>query len=130
GKPMARRVAKLNALAVHRAKKPGLFSDGAGLYLRGSNAGTQSWVFRFKLNGRSREMGLGFVVDVGLADARIRAGEATDVLKKGLDPIEDRKANKRAQGLESARAITFDECAARYIERKHAGWKNKKHAGQ
>lgn len=130
GKRMARRVAKLNALAVQRAKKPGLFSDGAGLYLRVSSAGTKSWVFRFTLNGRSREMGLGAVADWSLAEARKRAADARDVLKKGLDPIEDRKAQKRAKDLESARAITFDECAARYIERKRAGWKNKKHAGQ
>lgn len=120
---MTRRVEKLNALAVQRAKKPGLFSDGAGLYLRVSKTGTKSWIFRFTLKGKAREMGLGAWPDRSLSEARDKAQEARKLLQEGLDPINTRKAQE-------SYAKTFDECASQYIERKRAEWKNAKHAAQ
>jgi hypothetical protein len=58
GWTMARELGKLNALAVSRAKGRGYLADGGGLYLQLSSNGSKSWVFRFKDNGRLREMGL------------------------------------------------------------------------
>ena len=62
---MARTVGRLTALKVERAKKPGMHADGGGLYLQITSGGA-SWIYRYMLNGRAREMGLGPLVLFGL----------------------------------------------------------------
>jgi hypothetical protein len=58
---MAHLVGRLTALKVAKVKKPGMYADGAGLYLQvsgeGENTPAKSWIYRFTLRGRSREMG-------------------------------------------------------------------------
>ena len=54
---MARTIGQLTALKVDKAKRPGMYADGGGLYLRVTHSGTKNWVFRFMLNGRPRWMG-------------------------------------------------------------------------
>ena len=56
---MARLINRLSTTEVKSLKGPGYFSDGGGLYLRIADGGSKSWVFRFTLNGRTREAGLG-----------------------------------------------------------------------
>src|SRR5580693_8021258 len=74
------RIGKLSAVEVTRAKGPAVLHDGGGLYLRVSAAGTRSWVFRFQLDGKRRDMGLGPFPDVSLAEARIcRASARSDL---------------------------------------------------
>jgi hypothetical protein len=53
---MPRVIRRLAALTVSRLKSRGRFSDGGGLYLQSSAAGTKSWLFRYMLNGRARQM--------------------------------------------------------------------------
>jgi hypothetical protein len=72
-------------------------------------------VFRYRIAGRLREMGLGSLDTIGLAAARERARKAREQRLDGLDPIEARKAARSAAQLEAAKAITFNECARRYI---------------
>lgn len=127
---MPRHYSKLNVLAVQRAKSPGLFGDGAGLYLRVSRSGKKTWVFRFMLNGRARDMGLGPYPLRSLAEARELALNARKLLLDGRDPIEARKAAKRAEARATVKAITFDECAKACIESRRARWRNAKHAAQ
>ena len=67
---MARAMAKLSAVKVARTTKPGMYSDGGGLYLQISPLGGKSWIFMFKIGRREREMGLGPAHTIGLADAR------------------------------------------------------------
>jgi hypothetical protein len=59
-------IEKLSALKVERERRPGLYSDGGGLYYRVAPGGTRGWIFRFKIHGRSRDMGLGSVNTFGL----------------------------------------------------------------
>ncbi len=95
---MEKRVQRLSAMAVMRATKPGLYPDGAGLYLRIGRNGSKSWAFRFMLNGNAREMGFGGLTKVGLADARKKATDARLLLSEGRDPranIPNRKASTR-----------------------------------
>ena len=66
-------VSRLKALAVSKKKKAGYYPDGAILYLQVSISGSKSWILRFMLNGRAREMGLGSVLAIPLEDARKRA---------------------------------------------------------
>jgi len=70
---MAWRVERLTAIAVAKRKTPGRYADGGGLYLQVGPTGGKSWLFRFTLRGRAREMGLGAVNAFSLADARARA---------------------------------------------------------
>lgn len=92
--------------------------------------GTKSWLFRFMLNGKARQMGLGPLHTVSLKDARTAALECRQQLLNGVDPIESRKDAKLKRHLESVSSPTFEECAKQYINSHKAGWRNPKHALQ
>lgn len=125
-----RTMQKLNALSVKRMTAIGRYSDGGGLYLQVGPSGGKSWLFRYSLDGRTRDMGLGALLDTSLAQAREMAAEARQVTKRGLDPLAERKRQRDAKRLEVARAITFAEFAAIYIAAKRPEWRNAKHAQQ
>ncbi|MBP9714699.1 MAG: integrase arm-type DNA-binding domain-containing protein [Sterolibacterium sp.] len=127
---MARLVDKLTPLAVSKATKPGYYGDGGGLWLQVSPSGSKSWIFRFTLSKKQREMGLGAVHTVTLPEARARAKECRLILLEGKDPLEIRKASKLVEALERSKMMTFDQCAAAYIAAHRGGWKNAKHASQ
>ena len=48
---------KLRPKTVEHAKEPGYYGDGGGLWLQISKLGGKSWVFRFTMTGKAREMG-------------------------------------------------------------------------
>jgi integrase len=121
---------KLTALQVARAKAPGALGDGKGLYLNIAVGGTKSWIFRFTIAGRAREMGLGSLDDVPLAKARELARACRLLCKEGIDPIEERRARRAAQRVDHAHAITFRECAIAYLAAHRPGWKSARHAAQ
>lgn len=121
---------KLTALAVARKTEPGRYADGGGLYLQVSPTKTKSWLFRFMLAGRAREMGLGPVDLVSLADARQAASDARKLLRGGVDPIEARRAEQQKTAAQTARLITFKECAERYVAAHEPSWRNSKHRAQ
>jgi integrase len=123
-------IGKLNALAVARAQRPGLYPDGGGLYLQITKAGVKSWLLRFMLRGQARAMGLGPLIDVSLADARKQASACRRLLLDGIDPIDARKAHRTVAQLEAAKAMTFRQCAEGYIAAHKPGWRNTKHADQ
>jgi len=131
---MARTVKRLKARSVTAAQKPGLYPDGAGLYLQVTSATARSWLFRYSMAGRERQMGLGSANDVTLAEARDLASAAHRLRRKGIDPIEHRKAEQEAAlsaaTLESARGISFQECGEAYVAAHEAGWRNPKHRAQ
>lgn len=127
---MARTIEKLSALAVSRAKEPGYYGDGAGLYLQVSKSLTKSWIFRFTFGGKQREMGLGALHTITLAEARQKAKGCRSKLLDGIDPLEARNATKIGDALERAKAMTFDDCAKGYIAAHRGSWKNVKHAAQ
>ena len=121
---------KLTALAVARAHERGTYGDGHGLYLQVASGGSRSWVLRYKVNGRTRILGLGPTHTIGLAEARERAAEARRLLIDGHDPIETKHAARTAARLDAAKAMSFDQCAAAYIAAHRAGWRNARHAEQ
>src|SRR6202043_4236800 len=100
---------RLSAVAVNTGiSRRGMYHDGGGLYLQVSAAGAKSWIFRFMLDGRSREMGLGPVHAIPLADARKRAAECRRMRFDGIDPIEARRAGREPKKLHAAKSMTFD----------------------
>jgi integrase len=130
GVGMGRTIEKLSALAVARAKEPGYYGDGAGLYLQVSKSGTKSWIFRFTFRGKAREMGLGALHTVSLALARESARQHRLTIRDGKDPLEIRIADRLDASLERAKAMTFDDCAKAYIAAHRGSWKSAKHAAQ
>jgi hypothetical protein len=121
---MARATERLTALKVEKTKKPGMYADGGGLYLRVTPEGTKNWVLRFMLDRRPRWMGLGPLTLYGLLDARAKALDARRKRHEGVDPIEARRAERARQRLDAAKAITVKQCAETYINSHNAGWRN------
>jgi integrase len=127
---MATRIKRLTdrtvkALMVKRRK--GLHPDGNGLYLQVFSSGSGSWIFRYKVAGRARDMGLGSLTDVSLAKAREKTTQARQQRDEGKDPIVERDAQRAQERLAEARSITFQDCAEQLIASHEAGWRSPKH---
>jgi integrase len=131
---VARIVNRLSHRKVETLKLPGMHSDGGGLYLQvteGSNgAPRKSWLFRYAVAGRERQMGLGPLSDVPLAEARDRALAAREMRRAGKDPIAERDSSRAEASVVAAKTMSFDDCAIAYISAHRAGWRNVKHGSQ
>jgi integrase len=126
---MAGTTGRLTALKVSKVKRPGMYADGGGLYLQVTDGGA-SWIYRYMLAGRAREMGLGALALFGLSEARAKALDARRLCHAGVDPIEARHAERQQARLDAAKAVTFGQCAESYIKSHRAGWRSTKHAAQ
>ena len=109
-------------------KQPGMHADRDGLYLNITKRGSKSWIMRYQLNGKRREMGLGSARHVSLAEAREEAADLLKLKRKGIDPKAHRDRQKQA--IDDGEVWTFDRCAEAYIAAHKPGWKNSKHADQ
>jgi integrase len=67
---------------------------------------------------------------IGLKEARERARPCREQHLDGIDPLAARQTQRQAVRLDHAKAITFQECAERYIEAHRPTWRNAKHAAQ
>jgi hypothetical protein len=123
---MPRLIERLSRSDIKKARAPGLYPDGNGLYLQVTERGTKSWVLLYKYRKRRRKMGLGPLRLVDLAEARNRQGAAHKQLLDGVDPLALR-AKRRAK---AATAKTFRDAARQYIRDHEAKWKNPKHVAQ
>ena len=123
-------VNRLTALQVQKLSKPGYHADGAGLHLCVKATGGKSWIFRYRFGGKEREMGLGPLHTVSLAEAREKALAQRKMLLEGVDPLAAKQASEVQRKLAEASVITFDSAATSYIASHRAGWKNEKHAEQ
>ncbi|GJD47017.1 Prophage integrase IntA [Methylobacterium cerastii] len=121
---------KLTALGVAKLKTPGMYGDGGGLWLQVTGKGGKSWIFRYTLQGKAREMGLGPVSTFSLAEARDKALACRKLTYEGVDPIEVRRERLQKAAVEAARTVTFRTCAEAYIEAHKPGWRNGKHVAQ
>lgn len=123
GKVVGRLSNQLSVLKVKSLKKTGRYADGAGLYLQISKWGTKSWIYRYQLNGKRREMGLGSINDFSLVEARKETEKQRRILLDGIDPKIKRDAEKHDTG--KRQSWTFDKCSEAYIEAAHApSWSN------
>ena len=114
---------QLSAKFVETTKKIGNHLDGDGLYLQvreGSRGISKSWIFRYQLNKRVREMGFGALKDVSLQAARQKLAESRKMLLDGKDPLYEKNLKK------SLHVPTFSECCEAYIEAHKSDWKNAK----
>lgn len=116
----ARRPQKaLTALMVKTVSAPGKYFDGNGLYLRVEPNGTKFWVQRIVIRGKRRELGLGSVILVPLAEAREKALVNRKLAREGGDPLE---ARRQQQAI-----LTFEQASRRVHELHMPTWRNAKH---
>ena len=123
---------ELGPLAVSKLTTPGLHFVGgvAGLALQVLPTGGRTWVLRATMGGRRRDMGLGGFPDLPLADARTAARKARELIRAGLDPIDEARAAISAKRASAAKDLTFKLATAAYIAAHEASWRNAKHAQQ
>lgn len=127
---MARTTERLNALQVKNLAKPGYYCDGGGLYLQVSKSGSKSWILRYTLAGKPREMGLGSFNAFTLGEARQRATAQRKLLSDGIDPVATRNSDLLARRMAEANIITFDKAATKFIDANSSEWRNAKHGEQ
>jgi integrase len=127
---VASTINQLTAIKVQKIRRPGYHADGGGLWLQVSEGGGKSWIFTYSLRGRAREMGLGSLSKVSLAEARDDRDRCNRLLRDHIDPIEERKRKRTQVALNDVKSITFAQAAATYIATHRAGFKNTKHAKQ
>jgi hypothetical protein len=132
GCEMPKRAVELTDRQVKAMKARGLYAVGGvpGLHLQITGTEGRSWVYRFQLGGKRRDMGLGGTEDYTLAEARERAREVRRMVLAGVDPIEKRRAERVAKAVDKAKALTFKACAGAYIAAHQATWRNAKHRQQ
>jgi len=127
-------IAYINAATRAKSPKPGMHADGLGLCLQRAASGVASSIYRYNRTtgpkSRSREMGLGSLDDVTLAEAREKADALRRKVRDDIDPIEERQTAQLSANLDRAKAMTFRQCAEAYIAAHRAGWTNRDHLSQ
>jgi integrase len=111
----------LSSLRINSLSQPGRYGDGNGLYLVVDPSGAKRWVLRIVVQGKRRDIGLGSLRLVSLAEARAKALEYRKLARDGGDPIEAKRLSKLT-------VPTFAEAALSTLEQRRDGWRNEKHA--
>lgn len=118
-------MAALHRLSVKtvETKPPGKHADGGGLWLHRRADGGGQWFLRVVVHGRRREMGLGGVDDLTLAEVREEAAKWRKLAKAGSDPIKVREKERRdaARNLHILDDVALDAYESRKAELKDDG---------
>jgi integrase len=145
-----RTIGRLTSNAVKNARlgpggKPAMLCDGGGLWLQVTSGKygqiNKSWLFRYAAIGtrtsrtgreyrRERQMGLGSLHTVGLADAREMARDARLMLQQGKDPLDEKNAQAVYARAAHSKRQTFADAAASYLGKFAHGWKSATHRSQ
>ena len=115
----------LTDIAIKGAKpkdKPYKLSDGGGLYLEVAPSGGKWWRYKFRFGGKELRLSLGTYPDVGLKDARARHAVERKKLSDGINPADNRKAEKTASKLAATNSfeVVAKEWAKSYFTNKTA----------
>jgi integrase len=121
---------RLSQAAVDKLTAAGMYPDGDGLYLQVTGPESRSWIYRFTLRGKARWYGLGSAREITLAKARVARDEARALIRKGIDPVQERKDRDVRARVDERKAVTFRERAEQYIKAHAEGWRNEKHRDQ
>ncbi|MGV8841858.1 MAG: tyrosine-type recombinase/integrase [Pseudomonas sp.] len=109
---MPRKVTPLTDSAIKAAKpkeKPYKLTDGQGLYLDIKPGGSKLWRLKYRFAGAEKTpLSLGAYPDLSLAKARHKRTEAREQLADGIDPGEQKKADRQAKKVTG---LTFETLA-------------------
>lgn len=125
-------------IIAYNAKGTGKYADGGGLYVEVRDGAPLRFSFRYMLGGKAREMGLGTLNESSLSDVRKIAKDLKASLRCGIDPLEQKIANKEASlAVRHERekqlvldGATFDKVRDEFLLMKQGEWKNAKHRQQ
>jgi integrase len=98
---------KLTVKLIQAIKEAGRYGDGDGLYLEVGHTGSKSWILRTTVQGRRRDIGLGGISWVSLAEARDKARKLRKIAKDGGDPLAERRAKEGIPTFEEAARIVY-----------------------
>lgn len=102
----------------------GKYHDGKGLYISISSLGRGKWSYRYRIDSKSREMGLGTFPEVSIVDARQKAEDKRRLVLQKTDPIDEKK---RQEILRNQQNKKFSQIADIYINhKKKKEWTNPK----
>jgi len=134
---MPKQAREMSALEVKRLTHPGGRHNAAvavggvpGLLLQILPSGVKTWLLRATVGTSRRDIGLGGYPEVSLAAARDRAREARDMIRRGIDPVEERKAAKAALVAARKRGLLFRDAVDLYLADKLDAFRNDKHKAQ
>ncbi len=119
---MPRSLRRLSARLVAAIQKPGHYADGGGLYLVVRKSGLKQWVFISQFAGQSRELTIGPVEDVSLAEARKQVEALRSKAVRGISPFETRQKELFVP--------TFGEYADDFLCSMADKWRNDRHRAQ
>ncbi|TCO75279.1 Arm DNA-binding domain-containing protein [Chromatocurvus halotolerans] len=81
-----------------KAASPGKFTVDRGLYFRVTVEGSGFWILRYTTHGKRREFTLGRYgkppEGMPLAEAKLAAAQTRAEIKKGIDPIAEKKRSE------------------------------------
>ncbi|EJL1150951.1 integrase arm-type DNA-binding domain-containing protein [Salmonella enterica] len=98
-------------------EKPYKLADSGNMFLLVHPNGSRYWRLRYRFQGKERTLALGVYPDVSLSDAREKRDAARKLIAEGIDPCEQKRANKSLPDT----AQTF-ETAARQWHRSNKKW--------
>lgn len=96
---MPKIIAPLSETKINKTKpqeKDFKLYDGGGLYLLITPAGGKLWNLKYRFAGKEKKLSLGAYPALSLSDARTKSKESKELLAKGVDPSEVKKAKKNA----------------------------------
>ena len=111
---------KLTETKIKKLDKPGIYSDGGGLFLRVRAGGSKSWVFIYKRAGNRTELGLGGYSGNSTAPVSL------EIAREKAQAIRDRLA----RGEQLSKGKTFADVMEDVIAVKLEGFRNEKHKAQ
>lgn len=101
------------------ADKPYKLTDGGGLYLAVSPAGSKVWRLRYEIEGKEKLLTIGHYPDVTLEAAREARGAQKKLLRSGVDPSSEKA--KRIKVAVPAN-VTFEHLAREWHEMTKGQW--------
>lgn len=113
----------LSATFIRSVKHAGRYGDGNGLYMVVDPSGAKRWILRTVVMGQRKDIGLGGLSIVSLAEAREEAARLRKIARQQGDPLAERRKSQRV-------VPTFEQ-ASREVHKTHSvSWKNAKHIQQ
>ncbi|WP_338608078.1 tyrosine-type recombinase/integrase [Pelagibacterium nitratireducens] len=121
--------------AIVQAAEPGMWAQGAGLYLVVAKSGNASWAYRYSTKqGKRRTMTLAPFDEIDTTTMKaleLQVAELAKQVANGCDPLVERHAaNENSPPIAVAKVETFEEAARAFIAENRGDWKNEKHAAQ
>jgi integrase len=103
-----------------RSQKVGRYTDGNGLVLDVKLSGALLWRYRYRIGKKENLYAIGAYPEVSLKEARDERDEARKLVRKGIHPAHQRKAEKLRQ--QYANANTFKAVAEEWLAEKKLDW--------